>query len=166
MNVDHILNHVFGLLSKVQEKQNPNSQNFSLWINFGGKGLALLVERDEACCTTKDGEPFRKAWVEGGRCYFLELCSNKAGRFLLCSIFSVEEKGFSLVFFEGRGFLGGWKIFSSKLRSALVFPRLVRVWRSPSQLLRVRLTHSFALRFMFCFIWEKCLKTAFSLLKH
>ena len=95
------------MLGKICER----GRNFSLWISFGGKGLALLVERDETCCTTKDGEPFRKAWVEGGRRYFLELRSNKAGRFLLCSIFLVEEKGFSLVFFEGRGFLGGGRFF-------------------------------------------------------
>ena len=95
------------MLGKICER----GRNFSLWISFGGKGLALLVEGDETCYTTKDGGPFRKACVEGGRRYFLELRSNKSGRFLLCSIFLVEEKGFSLVFSERRGFLGGGRFF-------------------------------------------------------
>ena len=35
----------------------------------------------------------------------------------LCSVISMKEKRFSLVFLEGRGFLGGWKTLATKLRS-------------------------------------------------
>ena len=88
--------------------------NFSSWIKFGGKGLALLVE---TCCIIKDGEPFRKDRVEGGRYYLLELRGNGVGWLLFCSLWSMEEKRFSLVFSKGRGFLRGWKILFTELRS-------------------------------------------------
>ncbi|RVX12607.1 hypothetical protein CK203_011622 [Vitis vinifera] len=88
--------------------------NFSSWIKFGGKGLALLVE---TCCIIKDGEPFRKDRVEGGRYYLLELRGNGVGWLLFCSVWSMEEKRFSLVFSKGRGFLRGWKILFTELRS-------------------------------------------------
>ena len=64
------------------------------------------MEGVETYCIVKDGEPFRKVWVEGGKRY-LELRSNRARRFLFCTIWSVEEKRFSLVFPEARGFLRG-----------------------------------------------------------
>ena len=111
---------------KVLGKICERGPNFSLWIRFGGKGLALLVEGVETSCVMKDGEPFRKVWVEGGRHYLLELCSNRAGWFLFCSVWSVEEKRFSLAFHEGGGFLRGWKILSSKLRSLGVSSTLQR----------------------------------------
>ena len=41
--------------------------DFMSWIRFGGKGLALLVERVETCSVLKDGELFRKVWVGGDR---------------------------------------------------------------------------------------------------
>ena len=44
------------MLGKICEK----GPNFSPWIRFDGKGLALLVEGVETCCIIKDGEPFRK----------------------------------------------------------------------------------------------------------
>ena len=75
------------------------------------------MEGVETCWAAKDGEPFRKGWMEGGRHFLLELYNNRAGHFLLCTVFSVEEKRFSLVFLEGRGLLRGWKILSNKLRS-------------------------------------------------
>lgn len=64
------------------------------------------------------------------RAYKLELCSNQEGRFLLCSVLSAEEKRFLLVFPEGRGFLGGWKIIANKLRIAGV-ALLLRIVEAP-----------------------------------
>ena len=55
--------------------------------------------------------------MEGGRRYQLELHSNKAGCFLFCTAWDVEGKRFSLVFPEGRGVVGGWKLLAGKLRS-------------------------------------------------
>lgn len=55
--------------------------------------------------------------MEGNIHYLFELRNNRASRFLFCSMWYVEEKRFSLVFPEGRGFLRGWKILSNKLRS-------------------------------------------------
>ena len=75
------------------------------------------MEGVETCWAAKDGKPFRKGWMEGGQHFLLELHNNRAGHFLLCIVFSMEEKRFSLVFLEGRGLLRGWKILSNKLRS-------------------------------------------------
>ena len=63
------------------------------------------------------GERLKKAWMEGRRRYQLELCSNKAGRFLFCTVWDVEGKIFSLAFPEGRGLVGGWQLLVGKLRS-------------------------------------------------
>ena len=54
--------------------------------------------------------------MEEGRDYKLELCSNIAGRFLLCSVFSMEEKRLTLVFLEHRRIPRGWMILAKKLR--------------------------------------------------
>ena len=63
------------------------------------------------------GERFKKAWLEGGRRYQMELRSNKASRFLFCTAWDVEGKKFSLAFPKSRGVVGGWKLLAGKLRS-------------------------------------------------
>ena len=55
---------------------------FSSWIRFNGKALFFILEGAKNCCFLKVGEHLKKAWVEGGRKHQLELCTNKAGRFL------------------------------------------------------------------------------------
>nr|CAN68238.1 hypothetical protein VITISV_014961 [Vitis vinifera] len=52
---------------------------------------------------------------------------NKAGRFLLCSVLSLKDKSFSLVFLEGRDSLRGWKTLASKLREIGVVPKFRKV---------------------------------------
>ena len=88
------------------------------------RSLPWLLEGVEDCCEGKFREPFRRVWNEGGRSYKLELrsCSNKTGRFLLCSAVCIEEKRFSLVFLEGKAPQGDWKILASNLRSIGVVP--------------------------------------------
>ncbi|RVW75361.1 hypothetical protein CK203_052948 [Vitis vinifera] len=68
--------------------------NFSSWVRFSGKGLALLVEGGETWSAVKAGERFRNAWGEGERRYLLDLRSNRAGRFLFCLAWDVEGKKF------------------------------------------------------------------------
>ena len=38
------------------------------------------------------GKPFCKAWMEGWSIYRMEYHSNKARKFILCSVLSVESK--------------------------------------------------------------------------
>ena len=99
------------------ERVCERGPNFSSWVRFSGKGLAFLLEGAETCNSLKIGDRFRKSWAEGGRRYQLELCSNKAGRFLFCTAWDVEGKRFSLAFPKGRGVVGGWKLLAGKLRS-------------------------------------------------
>ena len=112
---------------KAVKKIVERGQGFSSWIRFGERGLAWLLVGLEACYKGKFRVFFRRVWNEGGRGYKLELHSTKAGRFLLCSALSIEEKSFSLVFPEGKEFLRGWKILATKLRSigAVPEPRLL-----------------------------------------
>ena len=56
-------------------------------------------------------------FLEMGRRYLLELLTNKVEQYLFCIVWDVEGKRFSLVFPKERGFVAGWKILSSKLRS-------------------------------------------------
>ena len=44
----------------------------------------------------------------------LDCYTNKAGRFLLCSVRDVETKKFCLVFPEGKGLVGGWFLLAKK----------------------------------------------------
>ena len=55
-----------------------------------------------------------KVWEEGGRKFRLDCYTNKAGRFLLCSVRDVEAKKFCLVFPEGKGLVGGWFLLAKK----------------------------------------------------
>ena len=110
ISVDEAKGKVLGTVCK-------RSPNFSSWIHFSGKGFSFLLEGVETCCSLKVGERFKKAWMEGGRRYQLELRSNKAGRFLFCTVWDVEGKKFSLAFLEGRGVVGGWQLLVGKLRS-------------------------------------------------
>ena len=71
----------------------------------------------ESCCGLKERAPFRKFWSKGDRDYSLEIRSNRAERLLFCVVRDVENKIFTLAFLEGRGFVGGWKLLVSKLRS-------------------------------------------------
>ena len=83
---------------KVTGRICERGPNFSSWVRFSGKGLALLVEGAETCSALKVGECFRNVWVEGEIQCLLDLHSNRAGRFLLCSAWDVEGKEFSVVF--------------------------------------------------------------------
>ena len=79
---------------KVTRRICERGPNFSSWVRFSGKGLALLVEGGETWSALKAGERFRNAWGEGERRYLLDLCSNRAGRFLFCLAWDVEGKKF------------------------------------------------------------------------
>lgn len=74
-----------------------------------------MLEGVETCCEGQFRNSFFMWWNKVSKGYKLVLPSNKAGRFLLCSVLSLEEKSFSLVFPEGRDGLGEWKTLASKL---------------------------------------------------
>ena len=59
---------------------------------FGERGCAWLLKVMEDGFEGNFKEPFKRVWNEGGRGFKLELCSNKADRFMLCSTLSAEEK--------------------------------------------------------------------------
>ncbi|RVW34871.1 hypothetical protein CK203_078016 [Vitis vinifera] len=92
------------------------------WIRFWDASLSSLLDGVEACCRGSDDRSWSLVWEEGGRKYWLERRSNKAGRFLLCSVCDLEAKRFCLIFLEGKGLIGGWNILAEKLRETGVVP--------------------------------------------
>ena len=53
----------------------------------------------------------------------MEVRSNKAGRFILCSVVDPDAKLFCIVVPEGRDFPGGWATVACKLRAlGVLFP--------------------------------------------
>ena len=62
------------------------------------------------------GSGVAKSGGENGREFRLERRSNRAGRFILFVVNSVEAKIFSLYFPEGRSLATGWSVLAEKLR--------------------------------------------------
>ncbi|RVW74531.1 hypothetical protein CK203_053789 [Vitis vinifera] len=117
---------VESLKGKISGVITERGWSFLLWIRFGDGGLSLFLEGVEFCCQKENLKVFSKSWLEGGRSYRLQLRINEVGRFLLCSIFSVEGKRFVLIFPKGKGLPGGWAVFAQKLRSCgVVLPHEV-----------------------------------------
>lgn len=65
--------------------------------------LHRLLARVESCYKDEDLVGRSSEWEEEGRKFKLECRSNKAGRFLFCSVVTEEAKRFSLIFHEERG---------------------------------------------------------------
>ena len=98
--------------------QNPLKA--SRHYSRGGKGFSNCMEEEE--------KKISSLWSEGGRVYMVERCRNGAGRFIQCSISSMEEKRFVLVFLEGRGLHGGCTILARKLHGLGVVPSFCEEW--------------------------------------
>ncbi|RVX18713.1 putative ribonuclease H protein [Vitis vinifera] len=93
------------------------SKGFSSWMKFGVKSFSFLLEGVEDWCRGESSSRRLKVLEEGGRKYRLECRSNKAGRYLLCSVRDLEAKRFCLVFPEGKGLVRGWFLLAQKLRA-------------------------------------------------
>ena len=98
---------VESLNGKLSRVITERGRSFSSWIRFGERGLSLLLEGVETCCQKEGLKVFNNSWLEGGRSYKLQLCSNEAGRYLFCSVVLVEANRFVLIFPKGKGLLGG-----------------------------------------------------------
>lgn len=74
-----------------------------------GKKFSFLTGRGGRVLYQGSRKAVEEGLERGRKGYLLELRSNAAGRFLLCSVCSVEERRFTLVFPEGRvvGGVGG-----------------------------------------------------------
>lgn len=79
---------------------------FSSQIKFGKKELTLLLDGVESRNENVGLNSHRKVGKEGERIFKMEMC-NKARRFLLCFVFPMEKKIFTLIFSKERGFLRG-----------------------------------------------------------
>ena len=91
------------------------SRGVSSWVRFGEASLCCLLDGVETCCREDGNKRWIIDWEEGERKYRLEHCSNKAGRFLLCSVRDLEGKRYCIIFPEGKGLIGGWNSLADKL---------------------------------------------------
>ena len=85
------------------------------WIRFGGLSLSCMLVGLEACDRVSRSSVWVNFWEEKGRRYRMERGSNKAGGFIRCSLRDLGGKSYNLMFLEGKGLAGGWKILSEKL---------------------------------------------------
>ena len=85
-----------------------------------GKKFSFLTGRGGRVLYQGSRKAVEEGLERGRKGYLLELRSNAAGRLLLCSVCSVEERRFTLVFPEGRVVVvggGGGGTLARKLRS-------------------------------------------------
>ena len=86
------------------------------WIRFGGRSLIRLLTGLEECVRANRDLTWQNVWEEDGRRYKLEKGSNQAGVFIRCSVRDFGGKSYNLMFPEGNGIIGGWRILAEKLR--------------------------------------------------
>ena len=92
---------------KISKVSTERGWRFWTCIRFGESGLSLFLQGVEFCIKKRDRKVFSNSWVEEERSFKLQLHSNEAGRFLLCSVFIAQERRFIL----------GWLVLVQKLRS-------------------------------------------------
>ena len=86
------------------------------WIRFGGRSLIRLLTSLEDCVWATRDSTWENVWEEDGRRYRMEKGSNQAGVFIRCSVRDCGGKSYNLMFPEGNGIVGGWRILAEKLR--------------------------------------------------
>ena len=86
------------------------------WIRFGGRSLVRLLMGLEDCARATRVSSWKNLWEEDGRRYKMEKGSNQSGVFIRCSVRDYGGKSFNLMFPEGNGIVGGWRILADKLR--------------------------------------------------
>ena len=74
----------------------------------------------EACVRASRVPVWGNVWEEEGKRYKMEKGSNQAGAFILCSVRDSGGKSYNLMFPEGKGVVGGWRILTEKLRQLRV----------------------------------------------
>ena len=70
----------------------------------------------EDCVRANRVPVWENVWEEEGRRYKMEKCSNQAGVFIRCSVRDSGGKSYSLMFSEGKGVVGGWRMVAENLR--------------------------------------------------
>ena len=86
------------------------------WIKFKGHNLTRSLMGLEACVRASSVPVWGNAWEEEGRRYIMEKGSNQAGSFIRCLVRDLVGKSYNLMFPEGKGVVGGWRILAEKLR--------------------------------------------------
>ena len=86
------------------------------WIRFGRRSLSCLLSGLEDCCRATRVSVWENVWEEDGRRYEMEKGSNQSGVFIRCSVRDYGGKIYILMFPEGNGLIGGWKILAEKMR--------------------------------------------------
>ena len=91
-------------------------KGITLWIRFGRRSLSRLLSGLEDCGRATRVSVWENVWEEDGRRYKMEKGSNQSGVFIRCSVRDYGGKNYNLMFPEGNGIVGGWKILAEKMR--------------------------------------------------
>ena len=83
---------------------------------MGGRSLIRLLTGLEDCVRATRDSIWENVWEEDGRRYKMEKGSNQASVFIRCSVRDFGGKSYNLMFPEGKGIVGGWRILAEKLR--------------------------------------------------
>ena len=86
------------------------------WIRFGRRSLSRLLSGLEDCGRANRVSVWENVWEEDGRRYKMEKGSNHSGVFIRCSVRDIGGKYYNLMFPEGNGIVGGWRILAEKMR--------------------------------------------------
>ena len=101
-----------GLRGCIRERR----KGITSWIRFGRHSLSRLLSGLEDCCRATKVSVWENVWEEDGRRYKMEKGSNQSGVFIRCSVRDYGGKNYILMFPEGNGIVGGWKILAEKMR--------------------------------------------------
>ena len=77
--------------------------------------MAWILKALEACCNWRGKKPFKEDAIDRGRRYKIEMRQNEAGRFLMLSVLSEDDRRYFIFIPEGFDLLG-WEFMRCKLK--------------------------------------------------
>ena len=104
-----------GLGRKLKVVITERRRGLVSWIRFGEVGLRNLLKGLDMCCRERVPENWGLEWQEDNRSYRLACRTNRAGKFIHCSVKDGEGKRHNVFLPEGKGMVKGWVIIVEKL---------------------------------------------------
>ena len=90
-------------------------KGFRRWIKARRGVVAWILKALEACCNWRGKKSFKEDAIDRGRRYKMEMHQNEAGRFLMLSVLSEDDRRYFIFIPEGFDLLG-WEFMRCKLK--------------------------------------------------
>ncbi|RVX00292.1 hypothetical protein CK203_024581 [Vitis vinifera] len=101
--------------SKGEVQIVEKGKGFRRWIKASRGVVVWILKSIEACCKWRGKKPFMGDVNDRGRRFRIEMRQNDAGRYLLFSVLSEDDRRYFIIIPEGFDLLG-WDLFRSKLK--------------------------------------------------